>query len=199
MRHLKAFAIAVILFIIFIIVVLLLTTKILIPVKLDIGKSLKVPNVVELDLTDAKNILKKSGFIVNDSLAIEWVKTPKYPDRTIISQFPKAGKIVKNNSRIKLEVSGGGQLVVVPLVIEDNAINASSKLKQIGLEVKFIKKNYGLYEQNTVVEVEPEVGTKLLKGSEVILFIESEFEDLESDIDSLNTINNPDSLNILVE
>ncbi len=177
MKNLKAFGISVILFIIFVWIVLLVTTKIVIPVKLDIGKSLITPNVVNMELSEAKQILRKAGFAFQDSLAIEWVTSPNYPDRTVISQTPVANKIVKNNNRVRLEVSTGGKQVNIPLVLEDNAINASSKIKQLGLEVVFVRKNYGLFEQNTVVKVEPEVGSKVLKGSKVILYIESEYED----------------------
>ena len=140
MKHIKAFGFALILFIIFVWIVLFIITKIIIPVKLDIGQSLVTPNVVELDLSEAKKLLRNKGFVIQDSLVIDWVKTPKFPDRTVISQFPAAGKIVKNKNRVKLEVSSGGQLVVIPLILEENAINASSKLKQIGLEVSYVKK-----------------------------------------------------------
>lgn len=177
MKNLKAFGISVILFIIFVWIVLLVTTKIVIPAKLDIGKSLITPDVVNMELSEAKQILRKAGFAFQDSLAIEWVTSPNYPDRTVISQTPVANKIVKNNNRVRLEVSTGGKQVNIPLVLEDNAINASSKIKQLGLEVVFVRKNYGLFEQNTVVKVEPEVGSKVLKGSKVILYIESEYED----------------------
>jgi hypothetical protein len=189
MKNLKAFGIAVILFIIFVWMILIVTTKIVIPMKLDIGKSFTTPNVVELELSQAEKKLRDSGFVFQDSLAIEWVTTPNYPDRIVISQFPIAGKVVKNNSRIKLEVSTGGQQVVIPLVLEENAINASSKIKQLGLEVNFIKKKYGLYDQNVVVEVDPKVGSKVLKGSKVTLYIESEVEDLIIESDSLDVDN----------
>lgn len=179
MKNLKAFGIAVILFIFFVWLVLIATTKIVIPQKLDIGKSITTPNVVELELNEAKQKLRDAGFTFQDSLAIEWVTSPLYPDKTVITQTPVANKIVKNTNRIKLEVSTGGKQVVIPLVLEDNAINASSKIKQLGLEVIFVKKNYGIFDQNTVVKVEPEVGSKVLKGSTVILYIESEYEDEE--------------------
>ncbi len=195
MRHIKAFAIAVLLFIIFVLVVLFITTKVIIPAKLDIGEKVKVPNVENQELSQAKKMLKESGFVINDSLAIEWIKTPKYADNTVISQYPNAGKLVKNRSRIKLEVSSGGQLVVIPLILQENAINASSRLKQIGLEVELIKKNYGLYEQNSVVEVVPEVGSKVLKGSSVKLYIESEIEDIEENGENQTSIDEDEEVN----
>jgi len=188
MKNLKAFGIALILFIIFVWAILVISTKIVIPMKLDIGESLKTPNVVGLKLSEAKQKLSEAGFVFPDSLAIEWVSSPHSPDSTVISQIPVAEKIVKNKKRIKLEVSSGGQLVNIPLVLEENAINASSMIKQMGLEVEFIKKNYGLYDQNTVVEVEPKVGSKVLKGSTVTLYIESEIENMIIDSDSLDVL-----------
>ncbi|MBI9032818.1 PASTA domain-containing protein [bacterium] len=181
MTHLKAFGISLIIFILFVWIVLVVTTKIVIPMKLDIGDSLKAPDVVELTLSEAKKKLIEAGFNFQDSLAIEWVKSPIYPDSTVISQNPIANKIVKNRNRIKLEVSSGGIEVVIPTVLEENAINASSRIKQMGLEVELVKKNYGLYPENTVAVVEPTVGTKVLKGSKVTLYIESEIEDIMID------------------
>ncbi len=191
MKNLKAFGFALILFIIFVWIILVVTTKFVIPMKLDIGKSIKTPDIVNLELSVAKQKLREAGFSFQDSLAIIWVTSPKYPDRTVISQIPKANKIVKNTNRIKMEVSTGGKQVVIPLVLEENAINASSRLKQLGLDVKFVKKSYGLYDQNTVVKVEPGVGTKVLKGSQVTLFIESEIEDVVTERDSLGLSTDP--------
>lgn len=173
MKKLQAFGISLILFIIFTWVIALLVTKIVIPAKLEIGKSIITPNVVELQLPDAKQLLIEAGFSLEDSLAIEWIATPNSPDLTVLSQAPKAGKIVKNANRIKLEVSTGGKQVVIPLVLGENAINASSKIKQMGLNVVFVKKNYGLYEQNTAVNVVPKVGSKVMKGSKVTIYVES--------------------------
>lgn len=43
----------------------------------------------------------------------------------------------------------------------------------MGLNVVFVKKNYGLYEQNTAVNVVPKVGSKVMKGSKVTIYVES--------------------------
>lgn len=177
MKHLKALGVAIIFFVIFVSAILLVTTKIVIPLKLDIGKTITTPEVVGIELEVAKTKLKEAGFTLQDSLSITWVSSPNFADNTVISQIPREKKVVKKGSGIRLEVSSGGKLVVVPAVLEENAINASSKLKQLGLEVVFIKKNYGLYAQNSVVKVDPEIGSKVLKGSKVILYIESEVED----------------------
>lgn len=177
MKHLKALGVAIIFFVIFVSAILLVTTKIVIPLKLDIGKTITTPEVVGIELEVAKTKLKEAGFTLQDSLSITWVSSPNFADNTVISQIPREKKVVKKGSGIRLEVSSGGKIVVVPSVLEENAINASSKLKQLGLEVVFIKKNYGLYAQNSVVKVDPEIGSKVLKGSKVILYIESEVED----------------------
>ncbi|MFA7056047.1 MAG: PASTA domain-containing protein [Candidatus Cloacimonadales bacterium] len=176
MKHLKALGVAIIFFVIFVSAILLVTTKIVIPLKLDIGKTITMPTVVGIDLEVAKSKLQEAGFTLQDSLSITWVSSPNYADNTVISQIPRGEKVVKKGSGIRLEVSSGGKIVVVPSVLEENAINASSKLKQLGLEVVFIKKNYGLYAQNSVVKVDPGIGSKVLKGSKVILYIESEVE-----------------------
>lgn len=176
MKHLKALGVAIIFFVIFVSAILLVTTKIVIPLKLDIGKTITMPTVVGIDLEVAKSKLQEAGFTLQDSLSITWVSSPNYADNTVISQIPRGEKVVKKGSGIRLEVSSGGKIVVVPSILEENAINASSKLKQLGLEVVFIKKNYGLYAQNSVVKVDPGIGSKVLKGSKVILYIESEVE-----------------------
>lgn len=183
MKHLKALGIAIIFFVIFITAILLVTTKVVIPAKLDIGKTITTPAVVGLDLEVAKSKLTQAGFTLQDSLSIVWVSSPKYADNTVISQLPLQDKVVKKSSSVKLEVSSGGQMVVIPSILEDNAFNASSKLKQLGLEVAFVRKNYGLYTQNSVVKVDPEIGTKILKGSRVVLYIESEYEDEVPELD----------------
>src|SRR5690554_4136634 len=122
MKHLKALGIAIIFFVIFITAILLVITKVVIPIKLDIGKTITTPAVVGLDLETAKSELTQAGFTLQDSLlSIVWVSSPKYADNTVISQLPLQDKVVKKSSSIRLEVSSGGQIVVIPSILEDNA------------------------------------------------------------------------------
>ena len=51
-----------------------------------------------------------------------------------------------------------------------------------------LKKKYGLYAENTVVKVDPEVGSKVLKGSLITLYIESEVEDINVESDTLDSV-----------
>ena len=197
MRHFKAFLYAVILFTVFILIVLGISTKLFIPSILNIGNSVKVPQLVGQDITIAKDIISQSGFTYNDTTSIIYKFNRNIPNGIILSQNPKGDKIVKRGGDIELVVSEGAEMVVIPSVVEQNYVNASSKLKQIGLEPIIINKCYGIYTINTVARIEPESGNKVLKGSRVKLYVESDIDNeylAEELADSLTIV---DSLSII--
>ena len=177
MRHVKAMIIAVIIFSIFILSVVLFTSGVVVPLMLNIGKSTKVPILVNMKIADAKKEIEKSGFLFNDSLSVERKFTVDYEEGIVLSQSPRGGKIVKKGDLIKVVVSLGTEQVIIPTVEENNYINASSKLKQMGFAVVLVKKKYGILPLNMVAKIEPESGTKVLKGSTVKLFIESDIDE----------------------
>lgn len=169
--------IAVIIFSIFILSVVLFTSGVVVPLMLNIGKSTKVPILVNMKIADAKKEIEKSGFLFNDSLSVERKFTVDYEEGIVLSQSPRGGKIVKKGDLIKVVVSLGTEQVIIPTVEENNYINASSKLKQMGFAVVLVKKKYGILPLNMVAKIEPESGTKVLKGSTVKLFIESDIDE----------------------
>ncbi len=196
MRHLKAFIIALVIFTVFILSVLTITSKIIIPHKLNIGASTEVPELVGLKLSKAKKLIEESGFHINDKTSIVWKYSPLYEKGTILEQKPLGKKKVKEGCEMELIVSLGSEKVVIPLVVEENYVNASSTLKQIGLEPVIIRKNYGTLALNKVSKIEPKSGTEVLKGSKVTLYVESDMDNeylIETNTDSLTTI---DSLSI---
>lgn len=190
-KHIKSFLTAIIIFLVFIIGVVFVASKMIIPQMLNIGDTISTPNIEGMSYQNAKDTLLAVGFDFDEEKSVKWVNTADYSADQVITQIPRAGKIVKRGSFIKIEASLGAQMVVIPSIIEVNVINALSQLKQVNLKAEIIKeKTDELYVINDVFKVEPQCGQRVEKNSVVTLFIATDtlpykIKDIRTSIDSL--------------
>lgn len=95
----------------------------------------------------------------------------------IISQSLTPGKVVEEGAALTLVVSKGPEYVAIPSVIGLAEDIAKAQLESAGFVVVIEKKvNLGNNETGTVAAIEPEEGTKLIKGSTVTLFVWDEVD-----------------------
>lgn len=87
----------------------------------------------------------------------------------IISQSIEAGKEVEKGTAITFTVSNGPEYVTIPGGLKGILIDiVKPKLEEAGFVVKVVeKKNDGSNDEGTVIEVTPNEGTSIVKGSEV--------------------------------
>jgi len=103
------------------------------------GKEIRVPDVRNLTLGEARQIYGKKGFrlIVDDERFVTEI-----PPGTILDQFPAPGGWTKKGRRIHLAVSAGAPTTVVPHIIgvpKDDAVFAvqGAGLKLASIEYAF--------------------------------------------------------------
>lgn len=130
--------------------------------------SLVVPDVSGMILEDAQSILKLNGFDVEEVLLVVNVD---YEEGLVIKTEPAAGKKVDEEAPIKLYVSSDSTYEVEDYTGK-NCLEVKEQLEALNLVVEVKEKSYlTTYEEFTIVEQEPSVGTILSSGDKVILYI----------------------------
>lgn len=144
------------------------------------AQTVKVPDVVGTDESDAQKTLERAGLIVTDS-------TAQYDDKIakgkVISTNPSADTEVKEGSEIKMVVSLGAEKVkvekaAVPNVVGSSAADADAALTAVGLVSGSVTEVYSdtveaglVVSQATKADSEVDKGTavdyKVSKGAEV--------------------------------
>lgn len=149
------------------IVAVLLLNFVLMPLYVS-GSEIKVPNVVGLSEQEAMRILEDANFdpsIVDTSFGVS-VAAGK-----IFLQKPASGKIVKEGRSIYLFISGGEQILSVPLLKGKSVRDARFALERIGLKLGDIDELASTHPKDMVFDQQFAEGTRLKKGESVSISV----------------------------
>jgi len=136
-----------------ILVILILFTvlmdKIIMPLIVDLGNERELPDVIEMTLDQATNVLEKEGFnvIIKDSLY-----DATHPLGTVIEQNPYPYATVKEGRRVYLTISIGDKPIIMPKLIGLSPRDAELTIKSFNL--KMGSKSYmpsDIYLEGTVI------------------------------------------------
>jgi beta-lactam-binding protein with PASTA domain len=97
-------------------------------------KKIRIPDVSELDLYDAEQLLERLGFVVDT----EYEFSDTVPKDKIISLSPEAGNEEDQGTRITIKLSKGAEKrddITAPDVRSDNYADAKEKLEKLGFKV----------------------------------------------------------------
>lgn len=101
------------------------------------GKSVTVPNLVGMELSEATELMTEQQLSIKviDSSKYD----PIYPKFAILDQSPKAFKAVKAKRKIYVSINPSGYASVsIPDIIQITKRNAISKLNAVGLQIDTI-------------------------------------------------------------
>lgn len=127
-----------------------------------------IPNIVGLTEEDATSILELNGFEIGEVFLIN---DDKYEDGLVVKSEPEFGVVTKKGTVVNLYIASNSSYEVEDFTGK-NYIEVKTKLEYLGIIVEVREKSYiTLYEDLTIVEQEPSVGTKLNEGDKVILYI----------------------------
>ncbi len=146
-----------------------ITSQLVMPLFFGRAKTIEVPNLSGMTVSQAKNILttKKLHSVVKDSIWSEETKTGR-----IISQKPSAGSYLKPDGTVYVIISKGTKNVRMPDVIGLSVQAAWIQLKNAGLYGSVVDSLYSEeYPVNTVVQTSPVEGKLLTRQSRVKLYI----------------------------
>ena len=110
----------------------------------------------------------------------------KYATGEICEQTPKAGRLVKEHTKIEVKVSKGQKNIKMPDIVNKEIQTAISELKNLGLNAKIINIFDDEIEKDIVIKTEPAAESNILLGSEVTIYVSSGAENKEIKVPDLN-------------
>lgn len=120
---------------------------------------------VGLSGDQALNELTTAGFKVTTT----YVYSDTFAAGAVISQTPAGGTTLDKGSAISLLISQGPESVYIPNVFSLTAENATRTLENLQLQV--IVKSMGTKKIKTVTHISPAIGTKVKRGSTVVITV----------------------------
>ncbi len=131
------------------------------------AEEVTVPSVINLSLTEAVDILTKTGI----GYETVYEKSATVESNHVISTSPDAGTKIAEGQKVTLIVSMEGEGVQVPSVVGSTEAEATSKLESEGFVVNKEKEyNSGMIKGN-VVSQSPEAGSLMSRGGAITIVI----------------------------
>ena len=151
------------------IIFVLLMDQVVMPLYTKLGDEIELPDVIEMKINDAQELLVKQGFkvVVKDSLY-----DANHPVGTVIEQNPYPYAVVKEGRRIYLTVSIGEKPIIMPNLFGVSPREAELILKTHDL--KLGSKNYvysDRYHEGTVMGQSYPQGQEIKSGSGIDIII----------------------------
>jgi serine/threonine-protein kinase len=128
------------------------------------GSEINVPNVVGMTEEEAFKTLKDEDFTPSIADTSFGVSLP--PGRVFL-QKPESGKIVKEGRTVYLFISGGEQLISVPLLKGKSVRDARLALERIGLKLGSVEELASTNPKDMVFDQQFAEGTNIRKGQSV--------------------------------
>jgi beta-lactam-binding protein with PASTA domain len=148
-----------------------LLNNLALPLYVNHGGTLSVPNVSGLPLADAKAQLEASGL---QPVEADTRPDPDHAPGTVIYQNPQAQALVKHGRRVYLTVSGGEAMVVVPQLRGRSMRDAKFALERYGLQLGQVSfEPSSTYPENTIVAQSLGADTRAARGSRVSITVSS--------------------------
>ena len=129
-----------------------------------------VPNLVGKQLVAAKHILEDKNLRAN----IEETFDDKVPAGQVVSQYPEAGAVVKEQRTITIYISKGGEVALAPDLRGLSRREAEIQLKNMGLQLGRVDEVSSEQKKGTVIDQNPRQGTQVMKGYSIDIIISKE-------------------------
>ncbi|PKN78599.1 MAG: hypothetical protein CVU48_07900 [Candidatus Cloacimonetes bacterium HGW-Cloacimonetes-1] len=152
-----------------ILVVAFVSSQVIYPILLGRAKDVAVPNLVGMNLAQAKRLANQSKvhIVIKDSIWSESVAV-----EGIIEQRPVEGELVKPDGTVYIVISKGSKVVVIPDVLGFDYQRAYLGLRLAGLRSTVIDSIYSdSYPRNTVAKMSPMSGNKIEKDYRIKLVL----------------------------
>lgn len=132
------------------------------------AKTVEVPSVINMKISDAEKALEKQGLILQ---VVKSQPSNSVPIDCIISQNPMPGEKVKQGTIIKAVISGGSENTTVPDLTGKSFEEAVSILQSKNLNLGDISEKENGAPVGTVLSQDPAPGTVVRPESEVKLTV----------------------------
>ena len=143
--------------------------RVFMPVVTRQGKERVVPNLVDLSLEEAEKVLKKEGLslvVMSEEYVVD------KPAGLIISQTPEPESVVKKGRRIRVVISKGAKMTMVPNLKGVSLRQAELMLDQASLKIgEVFTTTNDTFPENVVVSSVPSFGVSVPEGISVRLLV----------------------------
>ncbi|HZK58014.1 MAG TPA: Stk1 family PASTA domain-containing Ser/Thr kinase [Clostridia bacterium] len=139
-------------------------------------EDVEMPNFVGWNIQDAEKEAERIGLRLNVSLAND----NNIPKDKIIKQDIPEEMIVRKNTVVKVTVSRGSKLAIVPYLIYEDAVNVKQLLEDKGLEVGTVREEFSELPIGTVISQDPEDGKEVPQGTKVNCIVSKGLEKSET-------------------
>lgn len=169
---------------------------------------IQIPDVSNLSVVEAENILREKGLNVTADL-IEKESDVVEPGN-VIGTNPQVGRTVKEGTEITIIVAKESGKVLISDYTGTSYKTVEVNLKNAGLNVilepkTISKEEQSKYKENTVIEQSVEKGTKLAQGDTIVIYYAvfiDEYPDFVNDsytIDEVESFCNRYNVNLIID
>jgi len=150
-------------------VFVLLMDNVVMPWYVNLGEEIEMPDIVEMNVNEAKNLLDQQGFnvIVADSVFDAF-----YSEGMVVEQLPLANSTVKVGRNVYLTVSIGEKPIVMPNLFGISSREAELRLNAMGLKLKTVYYSWtNLYPEEAVIAQSFPSGQRVNKNTEITITV----------------------------
>ncbi|PFG06763.1 Stk1 family PASTA domain-containing Ser/Thr kinase [Bacillus sp. es.034] len=144
-------------------------------------KEIEVPNVSEMDQTEAISTIISAGFVVGET---KKVPDEEIPEEYVIKTNPKAGRMANEGSAVDIYVSTGKEKVEVEDYVGKDFEEVSADLEEKGFTVEKEEEFNEDEAQGTILDQDPSPGEEVVAEETTITFTVSKGRE-SFDLDSL--------------
>ena len=142
---------------------------VIMPWYVDLGDEIEIPDTVEKNVNEARNLLTKSGFrvIVADS-----VFDANFESGMVVEQMPLAYSTVKKGRNVYLTVSIGERPIIMPNLFGISPRDAELKLNSFKLKLQSTFYSYSdLYPEGAVISQSFPQGQEVKKNTAITITV----------------------------
>ncbi|HEY5501463.1 MAG TPA: Stk1 family PASTA domain-containing Ser/Thr kinase [Candidatus Humimicrobiaceae bacterium] len=159
--------------------------KIVVSKGAEASSMVKTPNIIGLNIEEAKKIITEAGLKISESLN---EPSAIFDPGMVISQDPLAGKDLKRNDGVKIKISSGKNILTIPDVAGYDYLYVVSQLESMGLHVTINREPDMQLMPGKVIRISPEAGAQVNEGDLVNIYISTTEEMIQMpDVTQIST------------
>ncbi len=144
------------------------TVKVTVSKGPEISDTVKTPNIIGLNREEAEKIIIETGLRISESVN---ENSNFFENGIVISQDPLPGNELKREAGVKITVSSGKNILIIPNLIGYDYTYVVSQLESMGLHVTLNKEPDLQFIPGNVIRISPAAGTEVNEGDLVNIFI----------------------------
>jgi serine/threonine protein kinase len=142
--------------------------KVVVSKGVQISELVKTPSIIGLNQEEAKKIINEAGLKISETLN---ESSSIFDPGIVISQDPLPGKEIKRDDGLKIKVSSGKNILIIPDITGYDFPYVVSQLESMGLHVEINKEPDLQLMPGKVIRISPAAGAQVNEGDLVNIYI----------------------------